>query len=113
MKRFLLPLSIASSLFATSPGSAQTTPTDQFTAVDSVSVQSSQITINGVLLGEAAASTHHYALESISNPAMTAALAQCCVRLATIAMEKPGAYQFQVAVQSYGYPTCQLSRVTP
>lgn len=112
MKRFLFALSIASSLFAASPASAQTSFTNhEFSAVDSVTIRwNGELTITGVLLGDASASTHGYNIPSDSR---ATAMAQSCVRLATIAMERPGAYRLEIVAFNGTAHTCQLSRVTP
>jgi hypothetical protein len=112
MKPFLFALSIASSLFVASPASAQTSSGNHvFSAVDSVTIRwDGQLTITGVLLGEASASTHGY---NVASDSRATAMAQSCLRLATIAMEKPGAFRLQIAVSSGIAHTCQLSRVTP
>lgn len=92
---------------------AQTAAKEAYSAVDEVSVAVDSITITGVVLGQSAPTTRTYRASDY-NGAGTAGALQNCVRLAMMAMAKPGAYLFAVAYSdSFSrYPACRLSRTT-
>lgn len=115
MKRFALALSTAAALLGAPSARAQTTATTTiYSAVDAVAVQYNRLTITGVVRGEAVASTRTFALTSNSRDPIDGAILQSCARLAALAMEKPGAYYFQVTPYLSSYTNgCALSRVTP
>lgn len=116
MKRSAMALCAAAALLASLAANAQVTSTATlYSAVDAVTLQYYKLTITGVIQGEAKASTQTFVIGTSSGrDAVEAATLQTCVRLATIAMEKPGAYLFQVTPHTTIVEAgCTLSRVTP
>lgn len=120
MKRFPMALCATAVLLASPAARGQTTEAPTvYTAVDAVALQYNRLTITGVVQGAAAASKRTFIINpSNTRDVVDAATLQTCVHLASIAMEKPGAYLFQVAptgvyLNSNNYGGCTLSRVTP
>lgn len=105
---------LASLVPAPSPAQTSTAPV-VFTTVDAVKVDHNELVITGVVQGESAASdrTFYFNFSTAGSFNAPWEQRQSCERLALISQAKPGQYLFEVEWQSYGYPKCRLSRVTP
>lgn len=83
-----------------------------YSAIDEVSVTGNSLIITGVILGQPAPSSQEYFVPDFSSTSGAGAL-QNCMRLATLAMVKPGAFLFSIVVEGWNYPVCTLSRSKP
>lgn len=112
--RRLVAALCATVALALAPGLARAAyPSSTFVAVDAVKVDSSQLTLTGVRLGEDAPVTLRLQVST------STALREECQRLALLAQAKPGAYHLVVehtAPDAYGRAylyTCSLVRAVP
>jgi hypothetical protein len=87
-------------------------PAKVFVAVDAVTVEQGDITVTGVLQGEAAPSS--WRLDLYATAVSTYDLANLCQRAAYLAMARPGQYLLEIFSGTvYVGPYCKLSRVNP
>lgn len=118
MNRFLCCAAAALGLFAAPTVQAQSTYDSKtvYSAVDDVTFTDGQLTITGVVQGQSAPSTQDYLASQYSgnDDAIWIARLQNCLRLATLAMAKPGAFLFSIGYTD-GFPIliCSLSRAVP
>lgn len=115
MKRLLLCAVAVIGMFASLPARAQSAEEVVYSAVDKVSVVIDQLTITGVVQGQTTATTADYNFNWYGEKGVDMAAAQNCLRLATMAIVKPGAFLFTIGrTQSpFGWrPSCALSRAS-
>jgi hypothetical protein len=117
MNRFLCFAAAALGLFAAPAAQAQSTYDSKtvYSAVDDVTLIDGQLTITGVVQGQSGPSTQDYfARFDGCDDAIWIARQQNCLRLATLAMAKPGAFLFSIGYTD-GFPIliCSLSRAVP
>jgi hypothetical protein len=93
------------------PAEAQTFRSS-FVAVDAVETGYQRLTITGIVIGEASPTTREFYFSATSPSQFEVQLASC-VRLALLALNKPGQFVFQVEYVSSGSPKCKLARATP
>ncbi len=120
MNRFLFCAAAVVGSLAAPSAQAQSTNLSKtvYTAVDEVTVHDGQITITGVVQGQSAASSQDFyaSLNSSADSAVWTARQQNCLKLATLAMAKPGTFLFSIGYTSssgYGTLICSLARAVP
>ncbi len=112
MRRFLFGTAAALALASAAVARAQTSPPTSwvFATVDAVQVYFTQMTITGILQGEASPVDKILYFSSSSSSAQ----ADACREFALLAMAKPGQYLLRVSNNaSSGYPSCKLIRSAP
>jgi hypothetical protein len=117
MNRYAFALLVGALALAPVAPRAQTTVTVYtFATVDAISLQVGssavvgKLVVRGILQGEAAPVDRSFTFYASSDP--SGVVLETCARMATLAMEKPGQYAFQVDdLPGYtNYPRCKLSR---
>lgn len=96
---------VALALFSLQPAASAQVPPAYMT-VDAVQFNGSQLTVTGLVQGDAAPSTHTISY-SFGEPARTSAL-EYCQKLLLLALAKPGQYVVQA-----GPNLCKLALATP
>lgn len=91
---------------------AQSVEKHVYSAIDEVSVTGNSLIITGVILGQPAPSGQEFYVPDSGSTSGVGAL-QNCMKLATLAMVKPGAFLFSIVVDGWSFPVCTLSRAKP
>ncbi len=111
MKRFAFAAALAAVLAGIPAEIRAQTVTWNYTfvTVDAVSARGNYLYVTGILESEAAPVERYVTFPTTTSPYDMQA---SCQRMALLAMERPGQYKLQLALNA-SYPACRLVRVNP
>jgi hypothetical protein len=116
MRRELTLFMAAVAFLVVTPAKAQTVRSYIYVTVDAVEWDSTRsLTITGILNGQASQTTETVFFSFFSGSSNDAQYfkVETCVRMALLAMNKPGQFVFELVDRGGGSVKCKLTRATP